>query len=55
MIQQRKPILAKDGHPVVRRVLLLTSDHRVVTGRDAARFLSAVRDDLEQPAHDTRE
>ena len=42
--------LAVDGKPVVRRVLplSLTFDHRVVTGGEAARFMSAVRRDLEK-------
>lgn len=57
MIQQRKAVLAEDGHAVVRRVLplLLAFDHRVLTGGGAARFLSSVRRDLEQPVHETRE
>lgn len=57
MIQQRKAVLAEDGRAVVRRVLPLSLafDHRVLTGGGAARFLSAVRRDLEQPVHETRE
>ena len=48
--------LVEDGQPVVRRVLplSLTFDHRVVTGGEAARFMSAVRSDLERPAHEQR-
>lgn len=40
-----------DGGLVVRRVLplSLTFDHRVVTGGEAARFLAALREDLERP------
>lgn len=42
--------LAINGEPVVRKVipLSLTFDHRVVTGGEAARFMNAVRNDLEQ-------
>ncbi|MFC6637481.1 2-oxo acid dehydrogenase subunit E2 [Sulfitobacter sp. JBTF-M27] len=49
--------LAEDGKPVVRRVLplSLTFDHRVVTGGEAARFLSAVRADLERPTHHAKD
>jgi 2-oxoisovalerate dehydrogenase E2 component (dihydrolipoyl transacylase) len=38
--------------PAVRRVLplSLTFDHRVVTGGEAARFLNALKFDLEQPS-----
>ncbi len=41
-----------DSQPVPRRVLplSLTFDHRVVTGGEAARFLAAVRADLEKPS-----
>ncbi len=44
----RDQVLARDGKPVVRRVLplSLTFDHRSVTGGEAARFLRAAMDDL---------
>lgn len=40
-----------DGQPTARRVLplSLTFDHRAVTGGEAARFLAALRDDLQRP------
>jgi pyruvate dehydrogenase E2 component (dihydrolipoamide acetyltransferase) len=43
-------VLAVDGQPAVRRVLplSLSFDHRVVTGGEAARFLLAVKADLER-------
>jgi pyruvate dehydrogenase E2 component (dihydrolipoamide acetyltransferase) len=43
-------VLARDGAPAVRRVLplSLTFDHRVVTGGEAARFLVALKTDLER-------
>jgi len=43
-------VVAREGVPAVRRVLplSLTFDHRVVTGGEAARFLMALRSDLEQ-------
>lgn len=46
----RDQVLAVDGQPAVRRVLplSLSFDHRVVTGGEAARFLMAVRADLER-------
>ncbi|MDJ0640386.1 MAG: 2-oxo acid dehydrogenase subunit E2, partial [Paracoccaceae bacterium] len=46
-----KTIVA-DGHPVPCRMLplSLTFDHRVVTGGEAARYLAAVRADLETPS-----
>ncbi|WP_299649205.1 dihydrolipoamide acetyltransferase family protein [uncultured Tateyamaria sp.] len=49
--------LAENGQPVVRRALplSLTFDHRVVAGGEAARFLAAVRADLERPTHGERE
>ncbi|WP_199221308.1 dihydrolipoamide acetyltransferase family protein [Maritimibacter sp. 55A14] len=49
--------LAEDGQPVVRRVmpLSLTFDHRAVTGGEAARFLAALRTDLERPAQEAKE
>ena len=42
-------VVADDGVPAVRRVLplSLTFDHRVVTGGEAARFLMALKSDLE--------
>ncbi len=42
--------LAIDGKPEIRRVLplSLTFDHRAVTGGEAARFLAAVKTDLER-------
>ncbi len=44
----RDEVVARDGAPVVRRVLplSLTFDHRAVTGGEAARFLRAAMDDL---------
>lgn len=49
--------LAQDGQPVVRRVLplSLSFDHRVVTGGEATRFLSAVRAELERPTQGSKE
>jgi 2-oxoisovalerate dehydrogenase E2 component (dihydrolipoyl transacylase) len=46
-ISQR--VVAHRGQPAVRRVLplSLTFDHRVVTGGEGARFLVALRSDLE--------
>jgi pyruvate dehydrogenase E2 component (dihydrolipoamide acetyltransferase) len=43
-------VMAHQGQPAVRRVmpLSLTFDHRVVTGGEAARFLVALKSDLEQ-------
>ncbi len=48
--KSRDEVVARDGLPVVRHILplSLTFDHRVVTGGEAARFLRAVIDDLEQ-------
>ncbi len=45
-----------EGQPVLRRALplSLTFDHRVVTGGEAARFLTALREDLERPSRETR-
>jgi 2-oxoisovalerate dehydrogenase E2 component (dihydrolipoyl transacylase) len=42
-------VVAHAGQPAVRRVLplSLTFDHRVVTGGEAARFLKALKSDLE--------
>jgi pyruvate dehydrogenase E2 component (dihydrolipoamide acetyltransferase) len=43
-------VLARKGAPAVRRVLpvSLTFDHRAVTGGEAARFLTALKADLER-------
>jgi 2-oxoisovalerate dehydrogenase E2 component (dihydrolipoyl transacylase) len=43
-------VVAHRGQPAVRRMLplSLTFDHRVVTGGEAARFLVALRRDLER-------
>ena len=45
-------VMAHQGQPAVRRALplSLTFDHRVVTGGEAARFLVALKLDLEQPS-----
>ena len=45
-------VVAHAGQPAVRRVLplSLTFDHRVVTGGEAARFLMALKSDLERPS-----
>ncbi len=47
-IDQR--VLVHNGAPAARRVLplSLTVDHRVVTGGEAARFLVALKADLER-------
>lgn len=44
-------VAGPDGAPAVRRTarLTLSCDHRIVSGVDAARFLAAVRERLEQP------
>jgi 2-oxoisovalerate dehydrogenase E2 component (dihydrolipoyl transacylase) len=49
-IDQR--VLVHNGAPAARRVLplSLTVDHRVVTGGEAARFLVALKADLERPS-----
>jgi pyruvate dehydrogenase E2 component (dihydrolipoamide acetyltransferase) len=46
----RQDIVVHEGQPSVRRILplSLTFDHRVVTGGEAARFLVALRSDLER-------
>lgn len=46
----RQEMVVHDGQPLVRRVLplSLTFDHRVVTGGEAARFMVALKSDLEQ-------
>ena len=43
-------VVAHLGQPSVRRVLplLLTFDHRVVTGGEAARFMVALKSDIER-------
>jgi pyruvate dehydrogenase E2 component (dihydrolipoamide acetyltransferase) len=43
-------VVAHHGQPAVRRVLplSLSFDHRVVTGGEAARFLMALKADLER-------
>ena len=43
-------VVVHKGHVAVRRVLplSLTFDHRVVTGGEAARFLVALKSDLER-------
>ena len=43
-------VVAQRGRPAVRRVLplSLTFDHRVVTGGEAARFMVALKSDLER-------
>lgn len=48
--KSRDEVVARDGLPVVRHMLplSLTFDHRAVTGGEAARFLGAVIDDLQQ-------
>jgi 2-oxoisovalerate dehydrogenase E2 component (dihydrolipoyl transacylase) len=45
-------VVAHEGQPAVRRVLplSLTFDDRAVTGGEVARFLMALKSDLEQPA-----
>jgi len=44
-------VMAHEGRPAVRRglPLSLTFDHRVVTGGEAARFLVALKSDLQLP------
>ena len=46
----RQGMLVREGRPSVRRILplSLTFDHRVVTGGEAARFLVALKSDLER-------
>lgn len=45
-------VVARAGVPVVRQMLPLSLifDHRVVTGGEGARFLAALKSDLERPA-----
>jgi len=46
---EKRPVVAKDGAIAAHRVLplSLTFDHRAATGGEAARFLNAVKQDLE--------
>jgi len=46
---EKRPVVAKDGSLAAHRVLplSLTFDHRAATGGEAARFLNAVKKDLE--------
>ena len=46
---EKRPVVAKDGALAAHRVLplSLTFDHRAATGGEAARFLNAVKKDLE--------
>ena len=46
----RMPVVTADGALAARRVLplSLTFDHRAATGGEAARFLNAVKSDLER-------
>jgi 2-oxoisovalerate dehydrogenase E2 component (dihydrolipoyl transacylase) len=48
-VEQR--VVAEAGQPVIHRILplSLTFDHRVVTGGEAARFLAALRSNLQKP------
>jgi pyruvate dehydrogenase E2 component (dihydrolipoamide acetyltransferase) len=45
----KQPVVAKDGALAAHRVLplSLTFDHRAATGGEAARFLNALKRDLE--------
>jgi pyruvate dehydrogenase E2 component (dihydrolipoamide acetyltransferase) len=47
----RDVVAREDGRLVDRRLttLTLTCDHRILYGADAARFLSAIREVLENP------
>jgi pyruvate dehydrogenase E2 component (dihydrolipoamide acetyltransferase) len=49
---KRRPVVGEDGSVGAADLmsLVLASDHRIVYGADAARFLARVRDLLEQPA-----
>ena len=49
--QIERRVVAGESDPVIRRTLpiSLTFDHRVVTGGEAARFIAAIRADLEKP------
>lgn len=48
--KSRDEVVARDGQAVIRHILplALTFDHRAVTGGEAARFLKAVIEDLQQ-------
>ena len=48
--ESRDEVVARDGQAVIRRILplALTFDHRAVTGGEAARFLKAVINHLQQ-------
>ena len=48
----QRPVVADDGTIAVARLasFCLVSDHRIVYGADAARFLARLRELLEQPA-----
>ena len=48
--ESRDEVVARDGQVVIRHILplALTFDHRAVTGGEAARFLKAVIEDLQQ-------
>ncbi|MEE8365851.1 MAG: dihydrolipoamide acetyltransferase family protein [Gammaproteobacteria bacterium] len=48
--ESRDEVVARDGQAVIRHMLplALTFDHRAVTGGEAARFLKAVIEDLQQ-------
>ena len=48
--ESRDEVVARDGQAVIRHILplALTFDHRAVTGGEAARFLKAVIEDLQQ-------
>jgi pyruvate dehydrogenase E2 component (dihydrolipoamide acetyltransferase) len=45
-------VVARDGKPVVRKMMNITlsSDHRIIDGATAARFLNEVKTKLEDPA-----
>lgn len=54
--QGNEQVVPREGKTVIRRILplSLTFDHRVVTGGEAARFMKAVTDSLENPGGDTQ-
>ncbi|NQT84503.1 2-oxo acid dehydrogenase subunit E2, partial [bacterium] len=41
-----------DGEPAVRKIMKITlsSDHRIIDGATAARFLNVVKEKLENPS-----
>ncbi len=45
-------VVAREGKPAVRKIMRLTlsSDHRIIDGATAARFLNEVREKLENPS-----